>query len=91
MILFYLLGIVPLAGKIIMTNRVKKEKPVNLVPLPVDTIEDAIRRRSQLMSKITQRLSNKHNIDSNHDINDISIKEEYIVEKKLSKKVKKKK
>lgn len=82
------LNIVPLAGKIIITNRVKKEKPVNLVPLPVDTIEDATRRRSELMSKITQRLSNKHSINSIHDIN---IKEEFIVEKKSSKKLKKKK
>jgi len=78
--------VVPLAGKLIITNRIKKEKPTNLELLPVDTIEDATRRRSELMSKINQRLSNKYNIDSVHDI---SIKKKIKVEKESPKKVKK--
>lgn len=67
-----------------MSNRVKKVKLDNQKLLPVDTIEDATRRRSQLMSKITQRLSNKYNIDTT-DNTDVKI------EKESPKKVKKNK
>lgn len=69
-----------------MSNRVSKEKLVNQNSLPVDTIEDATRRRSELMSKITQRLSNKY--DNNFD-QDNSIKKEFKVEIESPKKVKK--
>lgn len=55
---------VPLSGTLIMSNRVKKENPTNQTLLPVDTIEDATKRRSDLMSRITKRLSNKYDIDS---------------------------
>jgi len=88
MILFYFLDVVQLTGKIIMTNQVKKAKSVNPISLPVDTIKDATRRRSELMSKITERLSNKYNIDSVHDT---SIKKEIKIEKESPKKVKKSK
>lgn len=69
MILFYFLDVVPLAGTLIISNRIRKEKPVVQKLLPVDTIDDANRRRSELMSRITQRLSNKYdNLINNKDI-----------------------
>lgn len=68
-----------------MSNRVQKEK-VNQNVLPVDTIEDATRRRSNLMSKITQRLSNKFDDSSAHET---SLKKEFKIEKVTPKKVKK--
>ncbi|VVC41866.1 Hypothetical protein CINCED_3A019261 [Cinara cedri] len=58
------LNIVPLAGTIILSNRVKKIKLENQNSLPVDTIEDATRRRSELFTKITQRLSQKYDLSS---------------------------
>lgn len=82
------LNVVPLAGTLIMSNRVKKEKLVNQNLLPVDTIEAATRRRSELMSKIIHRLSNKFDDGSVHKI---SIKEEFKMESVSPKKVKKRK
>lgn len=67
-----------------MSNRVQKEKG-NQNVLPVDTIEDATRRRSKLMSKITQRLSNKFDDSSDHET---SIKKEFKIENVTPKKVK---
>jgi len=69
-----------------MSNRVPKEKLTNRNSLPIDTIEDATRRRSELMSKITQRLSNKY--DKSFD-QDNSLKKEFKVETESPKKVKK--
>lgn len=82
------LNVVPLAGTLIMSNRIKKNKLSNNGLLPVDTIEDATRRRSELMSKITQRLSNKNDINT---INNISVKQEFKIEKESPRKVKKNK
>lgn len=73
-----------MAGTLIMSNRVQKEK-INQSVLPVDTIEDATRRRSKLMSKITQRLSNKFDDNSAHNT---SIKKEFKIEKVTPEKVK---
>lgn len=84
--LFYFLDVIPLAGTLIMSNRVQKEKLVNQDLLPVDTIEDATKRRSMLMSKITQRLSNKFDDGFAHEI---SIKKEFKQGKVSLKKVKK--
>lgn len=69
------LEVVPLSGTLIMSNGVKKENPANQTLLPVDTIEDATRRRSELMSRITKRLSNKIDVDSTPKT---SIKKEFI-------------
>ncbi|CAH1726378.1 uncharacterized protein LOC114122750 [Aphis gossypii] len=80
------LNVVPLAGTFIMCNRVKKEKLSNNTLLPVDTIEDATRRRSELMSKITKRLSNKYDINT---IDNEDRKTEIKIEKETPKKVKK--
>lgn len=55
----FVLDVVPLAGTIIMSNRVKKVKLENQKSLSADTIENATRQRSELMTKITQRLSQK--------------------------------
>lgn len=88
MILFYFLDVVPLAGTLIMCNRIKKEKLSNNNLLPVDTIEDATRRRSELMSKITKRLSKKYDIDA---IIDTDVKQEFKMEKESPRKNKKKK
>ncbi|XP_026819887.1 uncharacterized protein LOC113558563 [Rhopalosiphum maidis] len=82
------LNVVPLAGTLIMCNRVKNDKLSNNTLLPVDTIEDATRRRSELMSKITKRLSNKFDFNS---IDNNSVKQEIKIEKETPKKVKKKK
>lgn len=79
---------VPLAGTLIMCNRVKNDKLSNNTLLPVDTIEDATRRRSELMSKITKRLSNKFDFNS---IDNESVKQEIKIEKETPKKVKKNK
>jgi len=80
--------VVPLAGTLIMCNRIKKDKLSNNALLPVDTIEDATRRRSELMSKITKRLSNKYDIDT---IMNTEIKQEIKIEKESPRKVKKNK
>jgi hypothetical protein len=80
MILFYFLDVVPLAGTLIISNRVSKEKPAIQKLIPVDTIEDATRRRSELMSRITQRLSNKYDTQINKDIK-IEIQSPKIVKK----------
>lgn len=77
---------VPLTGTLIISNRVRKQKPESEKALPVDTIEDATRRRSELMSKITQRLSNKFDT-----IADNTIKKEIKIEKESPIKVKKSK
>ncbi|KAL4085020.1 hypothetical protein QTP88_027864 [Uroleucon formosanum] len=82
------LNVVPLAGTLIMCNRIKKEKLSNNNLLPVDTIEDATRRRSELMSKITKRLSKKYDIDA---IIDTDVKQEFKMEKESPRKNKKKK
>ncbi|XP_015365038.1 PREDICTED: uncharacterized protein LOC107162589 [Diuraphis noxia] len=82
------LNVVPLAGTLIMCNRIKKDKLSNNVLLPVDTIEDATRRRSELMSKITKRLSNKYDINS---VMNTDIKQEFKLEKESPRKVKKNK
>ncbi|KAE9544246.1 hypothetical protein AGLY_001425 [Aphis glycines] len=82
------LNVVPLAGTFIMCNRVKKNKLSNNTLLPVDTIEDATRRRSELMSKITKRLSNKYDINT---IDNKDIKTKIKIEKETPKKVKKQK
>lgn len=66
-----------MAGTLIMSNRVSKEKIANQNSLPVDTIEDATRRRSELMSKVTERLSNKFDVSLNQNN---SIKKEIKVE-----------
>lgn len=79
---------VPLAGTLIMCNRIKKDKLSNNGLLPVDTIEDATRRRSELMSKITKRLSNKY--ETNAFMN-TDLKQEIKVEKESPRKVKKNK
>lgn len=73
-----------------MSHQVKKVLPAKLNPLPVDTIEDASRRRSQLMSRITQRLSNKY-VDT-VTTNNCSIKKEFEMESpsKIKKSKKKK-
>jgi len=78
--------VVPLAGTFIMCNRVKKDKLSNNTLLPVDTVEDATRRRSELMSKITKRLSNKYDINT---IDNGDIKTEIKIEKETPTKVKK--
>jgi len=78
--------VVPLAGTFIMCNRVKKDKLNNNTLLPIDTIEDATRRRSELMSKITKRLSNKYDINT---IDNGDIKTEIKIEIETPKKVKK--
>jgi len=80
--------VVPLAGTLIMCNRIKKDKLSNNSLLPIDTIEDATRRRSELMSKITKRLSNKYDINA---IIDTGIKQEFKMENESPKKVKKNK
>ncbi|XP_022166055.1 uncharacterized protein LOC111030711 [Myzus persicae] len=82
------LNVVPLAGTLIMCNRIKKDKLSNNGLLPVDTIEDATRRRSELMSKITKRLSNKY--ETNAFMN-TDLKQEIKVEKESPRKVKKNK
>ncbi|XP_025425604.1 uncharacterized protein LOC112694373, partial [Sipha flava] len=74
------LNVVPLAGTLIISNRVSKEKPAIQKLIPVDTIEDATRRRSELMSRITQRLSNKYDTQINKDIK-IEIQSPKIVKK----------
>lgn len=74
----------PLTGKLILSNRVKKERTASQSLLPIDTLEDAAKRRSQLMSKITQRLSNKY------DAEDVHTKQNIKVEAESPKKVKKK-
>lgn len=79
---------VPLAGTLIMSNRVKKEKLNTDNVLPVDTIEDATRRRSELMSKITNRLSNKYNIvttEKNDLRNHVKIEKESPIKVKKNK------
>lgn len=67
-----------------MSNRVKKVKLENQKLLPADTIEDANMRRSELMTKITQRLS------KNHDINlqETLLKNEMKSPKKIKKRCK---
>lgn len=84
--IFYFLDVVPLAGTLIMCNRIKKDKLSNSSLLPVDTIEDATRRRSDLMTRITSRLSNKY---ENNTVNNTSLKQEFKIEKESPKKVKK--
>lgn len=74
----------PLTGKLILSNRVKKERTASQSLLPIDTLEDAAKRRSQLMSKITKRLSNKY------DTEDVHTKQNIKVEAESPKKVKKK-
>jgi len=71
-----------------MCNRIKKDKLSTNALLPVDTIEDATRRRSELMSKITKRLSNKYDINTTMNTD---IKQEFKVEKESPRKVKKNK
>lgn len=79
---------VPFTGSLVMSNRVHKEKSSNKTILPIDTIDNATRHRSELMSKIIQRLSNKgENINIIH--NNISIKKEIKIENESPKKVKK--
>ncbi|XP_025192949.1 uncharacterized protein LOC112592983 [Melanaphis sacchari] len=80
------LNVVPLTGTFIMCNRIKKDKLSNNTLLPVDTIEDATRRRSELMAKITKRLSNKYDFNA---IDNASIKQEIKTEKRTPKKTKK--
>lgn len=87
--MFYFLDVVPLAGTLIMSHQVKKVTPAKLNPLPIDTIEDASRRRSQLMSKITERLSNKF-VDTVTTKN-CKIKEEFKLEIESPSKAKKSK
>lgn len=87
--LFYFLDVVPLTGTLLMSHQVKKIIPAKLDPLPVDTIEDASRRRSQLMSKITERLSNK-SVDTVTTMNH-NVKEEFKLEIDSPSKVKKSK
>lgn len=88
MILLYFLDVVPLAGTLIMSNRIKKEKLSSNTLLPVDTIEDATRRRSELMSKITKRLSNKYDVNA---LMNTGVKQEFKMEKESPRKVKKNK
>jgi hypothetical protein len=80
------LNVVPLAGTLIISNRVQKEKITNHDLLPVDTIEDATKGRSQLMEKITQRLSNKYN---NTTTLEHSLKKEFKMEAESPNKVRK--
>ncbi|XP_060874219.1 uncharacterized protein LOC132947965 [Metopolophium dirhodum] len=82
------LNVVPLVGTLIMSNRIKKEKLSNSSLLPVDTIEDATRRRSELMSKITKRLSNKYDVNA---LMNTDVKQEFKMEKESPRKVKKNK
>lgn len=82
---YIFLDVVPLAGTIILSNRVKKVKLENQKLLPVDTIEEATKRRSELMTKITERLSKKNDINSTK----ILTKKEIKSPKKIAKKSKK--
>lgn len=78
---------VPFTGSLVMSNRVHKEKSSNKTLLPIDTIDNATRRRSELMSKIIQRLANKdENINTIHNT---SIKKEIKIENESPKKIKK--
>lgn len=70
-----------------MSNRVSKEKVKNL-DIPIDTVEDATKRRSELMSRITQRLSNKYDRE---DVYETDIKKEIKIEIESPKKIKKNK
>lgn len=72
-----------------MSHHVKLGKPAKLYPLPVDTIEDANRRRSELMSKITERLSND-SVDT-VTTQSCSLKKEFKIEVESPCKVKKSK
>lgn len=84
--LYFVSDVVPLTGSLIMSNRIRKEKLTNQKLLPVDTIEDATRRRSDLMSKIIRRLSNKYDMDTEPSS---TLKKEIKIERESPKKVKK--
>jgi len=68
-----------------MSNRILKEKSEKKIVLPIDTIEDATRRRTELMSKILKRLSNKNDIKTT--LNFTSIKTEFQIQNTSPKKI----
>lgn len=85
----YFLDVIPFTGSIIMSNRVHKEKSANKTLLPIDTIDNATRRRSELMSKIIQRLANRGDVNINTKYNCNTIKKEIKIENESPKKIKK--